>query len=507
MSVSKAHQIGFLGVLLRHKDIPQWVTEAYVLKFESGAASTDAEFVQKRDAVLRILGIDASRYPSRHPEIGVGDWEALEAEWNGLLSQPPTEETLVSLNALLLRVGAIPPYFRRRSWLYLCSDEVKEAEGICQILATSKRDSSPKSVTTRGTNEDYYKRYRTENEDKLIPIDVIVEQEGKVWSTRYVRENRLLMADIERTFRDVWLYDPDSPMFSELCDVLVSAISANNCTYIQGLTYLCGVTLLFTTTLHEAVGIGLRIMRSHIYRSFMLMNSEMIALVGSCIFKLARQIFSPATALGSPTKPDRKSKLMAFFKPRDKRYAGLRYHGYVDPDELQRRAKISPDLDLPVSQFDARMHSLCCTLFDICFDSLHHVFPAAISGVVLTLGSKTSFELSLFILDALSYARDLEEAFCVVITTIYVYSIASLCARYGLPDLSGFELAEDELIEKTVSGITRLEIPSLTRFTRCYGDVCALYRGSEDAQQQVCVIRTVFASVYDGPEQPPRCGR
>ncbi|EFO62024.1 Hypothetical protein GLP15_3626 [Giardia lamblia P15] len=561
--IGKQQQIGILGVLLRHKDIPLWVIDAYVAKFEEATVQSEVTFTAKRNGTLQVLNISAPT-TTKPSCFNTPDLRALaDLTWSRLLNQSPSTETLKGLTTLLMQHGEIPAYFRRASWTYLTSKYTQEAEAICKkILASPLTHTMPLNVDTAAMEAGYYNSYRTLEDgsilssDALIPIDKIYEAEGHVWSVFYVRGNRLLMADTHRTFRELKLFETNSPLFPSFCDVLVAVISSSKTPYVQGLTYLCGVTLLYSRTLYEAVGIALRVTKmSNVYRSFILMEKERIDTVSCAVIKIVSLILS-GECLDSIdcTQAQRVTSLFNRKKIKTQEPLGLAYYGFeryeeyfnfcVDKqvlapitssahgsngnakaitqesfstndcnasDAIEEMTNISieeatittcdsipetPQMTALHKQLRQHAHNL----FKSNFDTIFEIIPAVTSSCVLTVFSKVSFELSLFVMDVLSYTEELDQAFILLTVALVIVTICQASIRIASgPDsetstVANKSLTDDEVAEILVKDLTKITI-NVTNFIMCFRDVVKLSKRSETIQQQMRTLDAVFATI------------
>lgn len=492
--IGKQQQIGILGVLLRNKDIPLWVIDAYVTKFEETTIQSEAAFIAKRNSTLQILNVPIPTV-TKPSFFNTPDLRVLaDTTWSRLLNQPPSAETLEGLTALLMQNGEIPAYFRRTSWTYLTSKYTQEAEVICKkILASPTTHTMPLNIDSAAMEAGYYNSYRTQEDgtvlssDALIPIDKIYEAEGHVWSVFYVRGNRLLMADAHRTFRELKLFETNSPLFPSFCDVLVAVISSSKTPYVQGLTYLCGVSLLYSKTLCEAVGIALRVTQiSNVYRSFILMEKERIDSVSCAVIKIISLILSgECFESDDNTQGQKLANLFNKKKIKTKEPLGLAYYGFkgyasyfnfcsdkqtkplstLSSNKLnstnkgilkrssstkeQNASSLEPlNVDTSMSIDDGalavcdvspetpRMSALhrkirLCTynLFQSNFDTIFEIVPAITSSCVLTIFSKASFEISLFAMDYLSYTEDIDRALILMTVTLIMVALCQTSLR------------------------------------------------------------------------------
>lgn len=561
--IGKQQQIGILGVLLRNKDIPLWVIDAYVAKFEETTVQSEVAFAAKRNGTLQVLNIPVPT-TTKPSCFNTPDLRALaDLTWSRLLNQSPSAETLEGLTALLMQHGEIPAYFRRASWTYLTLKYTQEAEVICKkILASPLTHTMPLNVDTAAMEAGYYNSYRTQEDgsvlssDALIPIDKIYEAEGHVWSVFYVRGNRLLMADAHRTFRELKLFETNSPLFPSFCDVLVAVISSSKTPYVQGLTYLCGVTLLYSRTLYEAVGIALRVTKmSNVYRSFILMEKERIDTVSCAVIKIVSLILS-GECLDSIdcTQTQRVTSLFNRKKVKTREPLGLAHYGFegyeayfnfctdkqvlapmassahsfngsaravtqgssstndcntsdaveeattVSIDEATLTACDSAPETPQVTALHRQLRQRAHNLFKSNFDTIFEIIPAVTSSCVLTVFSKVSFELSLFVMDVLSYTEELDQAFILLTVTLVVVVICQTSVRIATnPDsetgaVANGSLTDDEVTEAIMKDLTKITT-NVTSFIMCFRDVIKLSKKSETIQQQMRTLDAVFAAI------------
>lgn len=564
--IGKQQQIGILGVLLRNKDIPLWVIDAYVAKFEEATVQSEVAFTAKRNGTLQVLNVPVPTI-TRPSCFNTPDLRALaDTAWSRLLNQPPSAETLEGLTALLMQHGEIPAYFRRASWTYLTSKYTEDAEAVCKrILASPTTHTMPMNVDSAAMEAGYYDKYRTQEDgtilssDALIPIDKIYEAEGHVWSVFYVRGNRLLMADAHRTFRELKLFETNSPLFPSFCDVLVAVISSSKTPYVQGLTYLCGVTLLYSKTLYEAVGIALRVTQmSNVYRSFILMEKERIDTVSCAVIKIISLILSgECLDSGDGAQSQKIANLFSKKKSKSKEPLGLAYYGFdgYEPHfnfctDKQAKAPFSSSFhglssstkaatksssntknqsasDLESASMNISMSidesvlvacdataetpqmtalhkqiRLCAqNLFQTNFDTIFGIVPAVTSSCVLTIFSKVSFELSLFAMDCLSYTEELDRALILMTVSLIVVVICQTSLRIASSNSSPSDNVENT-VSLTEDEMTEAIIKDLTKistdvssFIMCFRDVVKLSKKSEAIQQQMQTLDAVFAVI------------
>ena len=558
--IGKQQQIGILGVLLRNKDIPLWVIDAYVAKFEETTVQSEVAFTAKRNGTLQVLNIPVPT-TSKPSCFNTPDLRAFaDLIWSRFLSQSPSTETLEGLTTLLLQNGEIPAYFRRASWTYLTAKYTQEAEAVCRkILASPLTHTLPLNVDNAAMEAGYYDSYRTQEDgttlsgDALIPIDKIYKAEGHVWSVFYVRGNRLLMADTHRTFRDLKLFETNSPLFPSFCDVLVAVISSSRTPYVQGLTYLCGVTLLYSRTLYEAVGIALRVTKmSNVYHSFIVMEKERIDTVSCAVIKIVSAILSgECLDSNNNTQSQRVTSLFNRKKSKTKEPLGLAYYGFegyeayfnfcVDKKAIASIAQSSQSLnssdkapaqhpsgtkDQDTSDVEPanvridnatltcnptpeapqitalhRQIRLCAhTLFQSHFDTIFEIVPAVTSSCVLTVFSKVSFELSLFAMDYLSYTENLDQAFILMTVTLIIVVICQTSIRIASsPDseadtVTSASLTDDEVAEAIIKDLTKIST-NVSSFIMCFRDVLKLSKESEAIQHQMQTLDFVFVAI------------
>ncbi|KAH0575230.1 TBC domain-containing protein [Spironucleus salmonicida] len=114
--------------------------------------------------------------------------------------------------------------------------------------------------------------------------------ETQFLASNYVQQHSMLLADIDRTFSSLWLFQAGQLLFHPLNNVVCAAILHNNF-YVQGLSLLTAVLLLSADTEEQALALVLHYCGSRVFRDFQSFAEQTIKTYSICIFKAVIRLF------------------------------------------------------------------------------------------------------------------------------------------------------------------------------------------------------------------------
>eukprot|EP00703_Trepomonas_sp_PC1_P004835 JAP91771.1 TBC domain-containing protein [Trepomonas sp. PC1] len=100
----------------------------------------------------------------------------------------------------------------------------------------------------------------------------------------FVRRNKLIFNDINRTLSKTALFCDNQPLFKPLCE-LVTCVTVRYQSYMQGLSVLCATCLLYSQSTQNGLALILKLTQTKIYLRFLSMNTEILNTYSSQIYK------------------------------------------------------------------------------------------------------------------------------------------------------------------------------------------------------------------------------
>lgn len=411
-----SHKLALLQILTTNNNVPPWVIDSYVCRFSKTRPRALAEFQRYRNDLLSILNQPVTKSGNALSKLMIAQQDKLILR---LLREPISSSNIVALETAYAHTG-IPPYFRDLAWGYLLEDSIYEAEAIANSILSSKEMDID------------YAKYPRENEDTIIPLHDVLTDHLRVWAKGYVLSNRILLDDIRRTFSAVGFFNEGTPLFAALCDVLVATVYRHR-RYIQGMTYLCGIPLLFSDGVSRAISITLRVSTSRTYQSFLYMHKEAISTWGSFLFKALRQLIV---------------------------------------DDIVTTA-IRCHITQGVSQLFLDSH-----------DAIFDLMPASLASLALTLFGKLSLDLALFAIDAFSFAP-VDEKLFILFLTFYIMRLNTVASAPG----------ESDLIVARLTKHCPLTDTQVATFKDIYFAVQAIFYRSQSVHEQYNMALVVLSGI------------